>query len=468
MTTDRQMTAQLGAWFDERATSVVPERLLERSLARVEATRQRPRWIFFVGAPGAARAGGRLAAVPAWVVVAVALLAAAGVVAVGARLISTPRPAVLPDATKAALASSDHLPDSNPTPETSAAAPALGGRPILAHEFTRVSDPENHGLYAIDAGTGERTLLGILPGTAITGSANPFSFQRSGDDRHVLIQGGFGAGLVSTTPAGNAYGFVTEANLACCQGALEGVTLSPAGDRLAGIHADGLGDAIEIVVSDLTGGHVKKLAIPAVVNWLGGLAWAPDESALLYFACRPCNEAGSPDEKQTPFHGHLYIIPLDGGDPRELLDVDNGALVGAWSPDGKELVVGTYRCAPGSFMPRCEPTGTTDAEADSLSTVAIASGTETVIGRVKALYGFSWSPDGASIAYGAGDGSYVIQPDGSGKVKVADAPGVPSWSPDGQWLVLGGHDPDEWGLWIVAADGTGLRRVGVGYAGVAW
>jgi hypothetical protein len=44
MTADRELDRTLGAWFEERATISAPSGLLDRSLAGVEATRQRPAW----------------------------------------------------------------------------------------------------------------------------------------------------------------------------------------------------------------------------------------------------------------------------------------------------------------------------------------------------------------------------------------------------------------------------------------
>ena len=45
MITNRDIDRQLGSWFEARATSIAPDGLLERSLGRVRATRQRPAWV---------------------------------------------------------------------------------------------------------------------------------------------------------------------------------------------------------------------------------------------------------------------------------------------------------------------------------------------------------------------------------------------------------------------------------------
>ena len=97
MTANRDLDRQLAAWFDRRATARVPAGLLERSLERVDATRQRPGWLVrdrgrsprTTGRPATAHARpGRLFAMK------VAAAAVIGVLAVGGMLyLITTRPA---------------------------------------------------------------------------------------------------------------------------------------------------------------------------------------------------------------------------------------------------------------------------------------------------------------------------------------------------------------------------------------
>ena len=64
------------------------------------------------------------------------------------------------------------------------------------------------------------------------------------------------------------------------------------------------------------------------------------------------------------------------------------------------------------------------------------------------------SPDGAEIAYDARAHVYVMQADGSGRVRLASGT-WPQWSPDGQWLAYQGRS----GIYVVRPDGTGAHRV---------
>jgi Galactose oxidase, central domain len=94
MTAQRDFDRQLASWFDEIATFGVPEGLLERSLDRVGATRQRPGWL--VRDRGRRpRAIGRQATTPAWAFRVLALAAAVIVVVAGASLFLKLSPALI-------------------------------------------------------------------------------------------------------------------------------------------------------------------------------------------------------------------------------------------------------------------------------------------------------------------------------------------------------------------------------------
>lgn len=86
-------------------------------------------------------------------------------------------------------------------------------------------------------------------------------------------------------------------------------------------------------------------------------------------------------------------------------------------------------------------------------------------------YGFSGSPDGKRISYHENYQVYVANADGSERVHVETGhPFVfaPSWSPDGKWLLFVSGEHYDCHPHIVAADGTGLRKMADrnGYRGV--
>jgi WD40-like Beta Propeller Repeat len=338
----------------------------------------------------------------------------------------------------------------------------LGGGVILAQSWKSLYDRTQHDVVAIDAGTGRQTLLGALPG----GVVNPYRFQRSADGSHVLATDQdmiSAASLQAPTDASRALGFIDATKIidACCKrDTTTSTDLSPRGDRIALVRHNG--GPLEVVILDVGGGGLQRLSVPRGMDFFGGLSWAPDESALVAYGCRPCNQAQSPSQRQTPFHAHLYVIPLDGSPWRELLDVDNGMVTASWSPDGATLATTTWFCPSGSFMPRCDPAGSKT----TLGTVPVAGGLPTTLAEGPALFGMAWAPDGTRIAYRTNDGLYVVSPDGTDLVRLDDgADAGPGWSPDGQWLVFQRSPLD---FWIISAGGGAPRRIATGYAGAAW
>jgi len=454
MTAERDLDFRLAAWLDERATSVVPDDLLARSLARVATVRQRPGWLVGDAGPGKPVTLGRTV-VPVWALAFLVAALALAVVVIGANL--------LPNLTRVAPAPSaqtTEAPTSEPEP-TATAAPAgpLGGGLILAHTFVRFGDPGPLEVVAINPGTGQTTLLGKLPGKT-GGSSGPYTFDRSADGTRTLFFGE--GGLQEPTAAAEPFGFTTLV----APGAWP--KLSPDGNRVAAVAFDDKGNAVDIVVADLAGHVINRMPVPAGTNEVGPLAWAPDGTALVTSGCRPCNKAETPTQKQTAHHSHLYIARLDGSPWQELLDIDNGALGVQWSPDGTRLAVERYLCAKGSFMPRCDPIEATS----SLSVLALADGVESPLGSTPGITGTVWSPDGTRIGYGDITGAYVVDVTTAIRTKLADEQsfGV-HWSPDGTWLIVDrstGDNFDQYAIWVVRADGSQLHQLVAGYAGATW
>ena len=335
---------------------------------------------------------------------------------------------------------------------------------ILVHDLPRFGDHSVHDVIALDAGTGERTLLGTLPGKDVL----EYLFQQNVDRNHVLIHnyglGGVVSNLEAPTEASKQFGFIARRDID--YGSV--LALSPRGDQIAGI--DNFDHPTRIVISGVESGS-RTIPVQSGVDRLLILSWSPDQSALLAAGCRPCNTTSTPGERQTPDHEHLYVVPLDGSPWRELLDEDNGYLGASWSPDGATLAVTRFACA-GTNMPRCAPGGKS-----TMSLVAIADESERPLTTgTERTEMAAWSPDGRHIAHlrgKAGDvlgdgGIFVMNADGTEAVKLADtsADEQPVWSPDGRWLVFKKDwSTTEWS--IVPAAGGVPRSIG-NYGGVAW
>jgi Tol biopolymer transport system component len=177
--------------------------------------------------------------------------------------------------------------------------------------------------------------------------------------------------------------------------------------------------------------------------------WSPDGSRVLF------------DGEADDGHTHIFAVNADGTGLTQITSGDGEEIDASWSPDGTQLAVETQR-APS------EPTG--------IAIVDVATGeirmiTENPIDGDDAFP--AWSPDGTRIAFARSRGAqqhpsavFVVDVDGRGLHRVTprrlDAY-RPAWSPDGTQIIFNTNDTPERiqdaEIYIVAADGTGLRRL---------
>jgi Tol biopolymer transport system component len=268
---------------------------------------------------------------------------------------------------------------------------------------------------------------------------------------------------------------------------------------------DGAFTQIDPVTGKVVTGNGMELPVAHAVS---DFAWSPDGMDLAYAT-----------------NGHVQVVDVATGASREIMSgAAHGSL--AWSPDGSRIAV-----AHDGMLELIEPEGGNRSTLVELPGIIVIVGPtwspdgERIAFQVisgygpgeRSLYvidrdgshltdllgpashdsiGFfdpAWSPDGSRIAYIASTqgelqdshaGPWrlrveVVDADGSNPTELVKAgtcyclgftPGL-TWSPDGASMALntGSLDDQDYGLYVMNADGTGLRLVAKGANGSpAW
>ncbi|MEP6639113.1 MAG: hypothetical protein ABJC39_07165 [Chloroflexota bacterium] len=407
---------------------------------------------------------------------------------------STSRPStVASDAGPVVPTSATPSPDSGP----------LGGGPLIVFQLDEVF-PEKakaENVLRLDLGTGEQVKLGSLP--MATPDCCPEKVRLSRDRSRAFLFGG--AYYAALDVDGGAITRVPK------RIAREVLAPSNRGDRLAWVD-DVTGKAETIVIGNLKGKELGRLALPTGSWYTTTLIWSPDDSSLAVSTHRPLTAAMaglgssiipccSVDHGISPTH--LLVVPVDGSPIRDLLDDTDGVVKdeaepfqtpppgvklggprkaertlepAAWSPDGRTILLTTTICAATyTWHLRGACSG-------SLSIVDAETGRQTsLLERADGIFGAEWSPDGRQVAFTAGSGDedtglFVIDLDGRKTRRLTDAyGGLVDWSPDGTWLTFmrlaAAETSDVWrdrmDVWAVPVAG-GAARLVAEHATAAW
>lgn len=191
------------------------------------------------------------------------------------------------------------------------------------------------------------------------------------------------------------------------------------------------------------------LAPPAVANparsgrwpWVAATATALLAAAAWYAAQRPVT---APASAEAPM---LSATPLTQNPGIEYL--------GRLSPDGRQLAFAWWQ-GRGAGQLFLRP-------ADDLAATPQPISADT--GDVQ---GLAWSPDGQAIAYVAAPGGgrctlwlYRLREGTRRELAACAALSTPTvdWSPDGRWIAFSAQADGAGGLFLIAPDGSGLRRL---------
>src|SRR5262245_58522260 len=183
-----------------------------------------------------------------------------------------------------------------------------------------------------------------------------------------------------------------------------------------------------------------------------------------------------------PSASELYIANSDGTGERKLLPESVFDYHASYSADGKWIIFTSERTGPGQadiYRARADGTAVerlTDSEAVDDQAALAPDGTSVAFVSTRETYKANiWILDLETQRLRNLTGQSGIQGD-------ADKPGGffrPAWSPDGQWLAFSSDRNTAWrarkGAWehiqelsvyVIGADGTGLRRVSNSQPGV--
>lgn len=142
----------------------------------------------------------------------------------------------------------------------------------------------------------------------------------------------------------------------------------------------------------------------------------------------------------------IFTVRSNGKQLRQLTDVDDGAAVPDWSPDGRKIVVSVHECAIALM----------DADGGNLHEIASEPGA--------CLGDASFTPDGERLVYNRFDFALEVEQiwgmkiDGSDRQFITDAGGPdPNVSPDRQQISFKG--PPNGALFVANIDGSAVVQI---------
>ena len=216
--------------------------------------------------------------------------------------------------------------------------------------------------------------------------------------------------------------------------------------------------------------------------------WSPDGKSLAFLSPRPSEStpAAAPGGTVEAPRTQVYLLSMNGGEAKRVMNLKNGVSVFRWSPDGTRLVI-VSRGGPSDSRTenkdrsdvrhyknssyKFNDTGWFDDRRTHLWVVDVKSGSAKQITEGDDWNDSDpeWSPDGTRLAFvsnrtgkeyeeNRNSDVWVISAEGGKLTKISDhdeSDNQPRWSPDGKWIAFTGeiHDRDHPKIYLAPSRG---------------
>ncbi|WP_292519811.1 peptidase S9 [Methanoculleus sp.] len=184
-----------------------------------------------------------------------------------------------------------------------------------------------------------------------------------------------------------------------------------------------------------------------------GADWSADGRGIVYTSCL-FDDAAIQEVNLSAIRteADIWIMDADGGNKKQLT-TDGDARLPLWQPQGDRIAYLADRTGNREIW-------TMQSDGTGKTQVTFSEGS---------VSGYSWSPDGARIAYVVASppgtlpefSLWVIDSDGSGseQLTTGNRDTSPVWSPDGTRIAFRSESRDR-ALWVMKSDGSDLAPLG--------